>query len=124
MRTADSRTVLMVDDDADLLGALTMYLELSGVAVRTANSGIEAIKCVADGFIPCLVVLDLRMPVVDGWQAWDRLRQLPDMETVPVVFLSGEPPDYARAARVGAHAYLRKPVTPELLLQTVERYCA
>jgi CheY-like chemotaxis protein len=51
------------------------------------------------------------------------MRALPGMGETPVVLLSGEPPDYGRAARVGVRAYLRKPVTQELLLDAITRHC-
>lgn len=115
--------VLLVDDDEDLLGALDVCLSLHGIAVHPARSGLEAFDAVRGGVKPCLVLLDLRMPDLDGWTVWETMRKMPGMADVPVVFLSGEPPDYGRAVDAGARAYLRKPVTDELLFQVVDRYC-
>jgi CheY-like chemotaxis protein len=121
---AHRHAVLLVDDDVDLLGALSLALTMHGVAVHAANSGLEALDLVVAGLRPCLILLDIRMPHLDGWAVWEQMRRLPGMAETPVILVSGEPPDYARAARVGVRAYLRKPVTQELLLEAVTRHCA
>jgi CheY-like chemotaxis protein len=117
-------TVLIVDDDVDLLGAFSLALTMSGVGVHAATSGLEALDLVVAGLRPCLILLDIRMPHLDGWAVWEQMRLLPGMAETPVILVSGEPPDYARAARAGVRAYLRKPVTQELMLEAVARHCA
>lgn len=119
-----SHTVLIVDDDVDLLSALTLALTITGVAAHAASSGLEALDLVVAGLRPCLILLDIRMPHLDGWAVWEQMRRVAGMAETPVILVSGEPPDYARAARVGIRAYLRKPVTQELLLDAVHRHCA
>jgi two-component system alkaline phosphatase synthesis response regulator PhoP len=115
--------VLLVDDDPDVLDALGAALLMNAVAVHTAISGLEAVQAVAQGLRPCVVLLDIRMPNIDGWDAWERMRRLPGMANVPVVMFSGEPPDYRRGAGADVRAYLRKPITHELLVATVQHYC-
>jgi CheY-like chemotaxis protein len=117
-------TVLLVDDDLDLLSALELALSIQGIDVHVASSGLDALDLVVAGLRPCLVLLDIRMPRLDGWAVWEQMRTLSDMRETPVVLLSGEPPDYGRAARVGVRAYLRKPVTQELLIDAIARHCA
>ncbi len=112
-----------MDDDSDVLDALGTALTMNDVVVHTATSGREAVDAVAKGLRPCLVLLDIRMPDIDGWDAWAQMQRLPDMADVPAVMFSGDPPDYTRAVRADVRAYLRKPITHELLLASVRHYC-
>ncbi len=107
--------MLLVDDDSDVLDALGTALTMNDVVVHTATSGREAVHAVATGLRPCLVLLDIRMPDIDGLDAWEQMRRLPDMADVPAVLFSGDPPDYTRAVRADVRAYLRKPITQEYL---------
>lgn len=68
------------------------------------------------------MLIDLRMPVVDGWEALERLRRLPGMITSPAVAFTAEPPEFTPAARAGFDGYLRKPVTYDQVMETVQRH--
>jgi CheY-like chemotaxis protein len=123
MTEPHDHTVLIVDDDRDTLQTMEAVLGIIEMNVRTAHSGYAAIDLVAAGLRPCLMLVDLRMPVLDGWETLKQIRRLPGMASSPAVAFTGEPPDYARAARAGFDGYLRKPVTYELVVETVQRHC-
>ncbi|WP_244032722.1 hybrid sensor histidine kinase/response regulator [Methylobacterium sp. E-016] len=106
-RAADG-DVLVVDDDADMRHRLRTVLERNGWTVREAGNGCEALEQVRHG-VPRLVLLDLTMPVMDGFSFLDRLRDLPGCTEVPVVVLSARDVTAAERDRLsGADQVLRK----------------
>jgi CheY-like chemotaxis protein len=115
--------VLIVDDYADICEALAMVLAIDGMDVETAQSGEQALAVLGAGFHPCVMLLDIRMPGMSGWDVWDRMRADPDLAATPVVVVSGDAPDAGRARAVGMRAVLRKPVDTGLLLATVAQHC-
>lgn len=103
-------TVLVVDDEPDVLDALSTSLALGDVIAHAVSSGEEALALVAGGLRPCALFLDVRMPHLDGWRVRERLRSLPGAADIPVVLVSAEMPDAARAAEAGIFRWLQKPV--------------
>ena len=115
-----TRTVLIVDDDESTLASLGGLLELEGYAVETARDGKEALQRLAATAPPGLILLDLRMPVMDGWQfLTERARDATARQT-PVVLLSGLP--YIPNAP-GVAGFLSKPIDSARLLACVRRFC-
>jgi len=102
-----ARRVLLVDDEPDLLRAVRLYLEDQGYVVFTAENGREALDQVRTK-LPDLVVLDVRMPDLDGFETLERLRE---GSNVPVIMLTvqGEERDKVRGLRLGADDYVTKP---------------
>lgn len=99
-------TVLVVDDDAAQRNCLFELLVLAGYDVVVARDGLEALELLSAGLEPCLIVLDLAMPRMNGWVFLERLRG-PEQSTVPVLVTSAE----ARARRpAGADAWVEKPI--------------
>lgn len=119
-------TVLIVEDNADIRETLRDVLELSGYAVATASHGGEACTRLAAG-APGLIVLDLMMPVMDGWQFLEHLRADPDPATAatPVVVVSGvvDSIDSERLQHGHACEVLAKPVDIDALLRVVAARC-
>ncbi len=115
--------VLLVDDDDTIRDAMECLLTLSGYVVASAASGPEALACLAGGLRPCVMLLDLRMPGMDGWQVWERMRAHRQLRTTPVLLVSGEAPDTARVRAVGMRGFLQKPRTAAQILSAVERNC-
>ena len=116
--------VLIVEDDADLREMMAQLLSLEGFRTATVANGREAIEYLhgADGEKPDVILLDLMMPVMDGWE-FRRLQQAdPAVKDVPVIVLSAL--DATRAAGVNAQAFLKKPLDFDRLLQLVREYCA
>jgi len=111
------RVLLVVDDEDDIRVLLQMYLGPAGYDVRTANDGLEALERLADTHVD-LMLLDLRMPKLDGWGVLQRMRDDPKFAAVPTVVLSAHasPEAARRALEAGAVAFLNKPVSQEDLL--------
>jgi len=72
---------------------------------------------------PCVVLLDLRMPEMDGWSVWARMHAEPKLAAIPVVMVSGDPDQSRRAELLGLRNFIRKPVDAEKLVATIARYC-
>lgn len=115
-------TVLVIDDSAEMQRYLRLMLELESYAVETANNGIEALQRLQNGCKPSVILLDLQMPGMNGFQTLRRLRSSwPDMK---VIMCSGvdDPRNVQRATRLGARAYLTKPVQ-QLYLSAAIEHC-
>ncbi len=107
MYSPDRQRILVVEDDADTVFLLKQIFRMSGFDVFSATSGREALKKCAE-LSPALVVLDLMMPDMDGWETFQYLRQMMD---VPVIVVSalGSKEDIVRALSLGVDDYLTKP---------------
>jgi DNA-binding response OmpR family regulator len=116
-------TVLIVDDEPDILLFVRVNMEMDGHDVLTAANGEEALELVR-GRHPDVVVLDVMMPKLDGWAVLEQLKADPDplIRTIPVVMLTalGTDQDQVRGGIEGAVQYLPKPVAPDALLQAVQ----
>ncbi len=116
--------VLIVDDDAATRDALALLLNNSGYATATAADGQEALTYLRSHPAPGLVLLDLLMPVADGWQFLAERSKDAALAGVPVVTLSaGGKSLRAAAMALGADDFLEKPIAPDDLLAIVGRYC-
>ena len=114
--------VLLVDDDAEERDAIAHFLELQGAAVAVAGDGEEALNALRVDPLRCLILLDLNMPGMNGWEF--RRRQLrSSMAGIPVVVVSGLRDLAAAIQGMSASAALRKPVELELLLRAVGAHC-
>ena len=112
-------TVLVVDDDASIRGALQAVLEDEGYRVRGAGNGIEALAACAED-LPGLIVLDLMMPKMDGATFMSVLRR--GYATIPpVLVLSASQRAPQQVKEMGAEAYIAKPFDLDELLDAVER---
>ena len=113
-----SRFVLIVDDDPDLLDVTSFVIETEGMAVETARNGEEALALLRAGRQPGLVLLDLMMPVMNGWEFLAAVANAPLLKRIPVVVLTA-----AEHTEVpGALEVLNKPMDLKELLRVVERY--
>jgi len=113
-----ARRVLVVDDDADIRGLVQELLERAGYQVLTAPDGREALKLLY-GERPDLVILDAAMPVLDGWQTLERIRDLSDVPVLMLTARAGEL-DKVRGLKAGADDYITKPFGRQELLARVE----
>ena len=115
-----AKRLLVVDDEAKLLRAVAVTLREEGYEVTTARSGAEALVAV-NASVPHLIISDIRMPGMDGYQLARALRANPRTELIPVIFLTakGERKDRLAGIRAGVDAYLTKPFDPEELLAVV-----
>ena len=112
---AAPRRVLVVDDDPDILDALSEILEVEGYDVQRARNGREALQRLEHG-LPDLVLLDLMMPVMDGWEF---ARSLAPGARPPIIVLSADRNVSAKAKEIGALGWLAKPFELSDLLAAV-----
>jgi len=116
-----SFSVLVVEDDADTRDSLTEVLEKDGFAVQTASNGREAFEVLHTASTkPCVILLDMMMPVMDGWEFRKAQRNDPELASIPVALLSAQPNIEAAVKSVGAAAYIRKPLSVDNLIDTLD----
>jgi CheY-like chemotaxis protein len=113
--------VLIVEDDADLREMMAQLLAIEGYRAQTVPNGLAALDYLRKGDFPEVILLDLMMPVMDGWEFRRRQREDPQLARVPVVVLSAL--DQSRAADLDGAAFLKKPLDFDRLLQLVRQYC-
>jgi CheY-like chemotaxis protein len=115
--------VLVVEDDADIRETVAELLLEEGYIVHTANSGVEALDYLAGApTLPDVVLLDLMMPVMDGWTFYDQLQKESRWARLPIVVISADANVHEKAARMNPVACLRKPVGIDELLTIVARF--
>ena len=116
-----SPTVFIIEDDVDTREMLAKFLELEGYSVELASNGRQALDRLAGGANASVILLDLMMPVMDGWEF--RRHQIEDarLRDIPTIVVSAAGRD--RLAQISADAYLSKPVDMDELLQRDSQYC-
>jgi CheY-like chemotaxis protein len=114
--------VLLVEDDEDLRTDLAQILRAHGHEVETAENGAEALAWLNSGHSSCLILLDLMMPVLDGWGFRAKQLSNPCIAGIPVVVLSGAGDVHRDALSLQAAGYLTKPFTLNQVLATVEQF--
>src|SRR5690242_8221951 len=119
----DKGHVLVVEDDADIREAIAMTLEDEGYGVLTAADGQQALDRLKTAARPIVILLDLMMPGMDGFQFREEQLREPAFASIPVVLLSAGRDLLAKALIFGS-AYLSKPVDARALLETVAQYGA
>ncbi len=114
-------TILLVDDEADILEFLGYNLEKEGFRVLKAKNGEKAVK-LAREHKPQLIILDVMMPGIDGIETCSRIRNIPELEGTVIAFLSARGEDYSQIAGfdAGADDYITKPIKPKLFISRVQ----
>jgi CheY-like chemotaxis protein len=121
-RSDDMPLVLIVDDYEDAREMYAEYLQFSGFRVAEARNGLEAVEK-AFALRPAVILMDLSLPVMDGWEATRRLKKDPRTRSIPVVALTGHALDgnSREAEDAGCDAYVTKPCLPDDLVREVQR---
>jgi two-component system, cell cycle sensor histidine kinase and response regulator CckA len=117
-KRASGRSLLVVEDDADIRETLDGLLSMEGFQVIGCSNGREALDWLRTSPKPDVILLDLMMPVMDGWQFRVAQKHDPEIANIPVVALSADAT--AKAAAIDADAYLKKPVEYETLIDTID----
>ena len=114
-------TILLVDDELDILEIIGYNLSAEGYNVLTAQNGVEAIKK-AKKHKPELIILDVMMPQMDGIEACEKLRLIPELSETVITFLTARGEDYSQVAgfEAGADDYITKPVKPKVLVSRLK----
>lgn len=113
-------SILIIDDETDILNILKYNLEKEGFTVQTATDGVLGIE-LAKSMRPDLIILDVMMPKMDGIQVCEHLRAQPGFETTLICFLTARGEDFSQIAGLdaGADDYISKPVKPRLLVSRI-----
>ena len=123
-RNASRRNILVVDDDAALRNTLVEALEGEGYRTTSASNGLEALERLrGEKTPPAVILLDMMMPVMDGWAFRDEQQRDPQLAEIPVVVFSAQGNVKEMASEVSASAYLKKPVTLKELLAILGKFC-
>lgn len=113
--------VLLVEDDADLREALTETLRDEGYDVAAASHGLEALERLREGLLPDVILLDLMMPVMNGWEFRARQREDAGLAAIPVILLSAAHDLEVQRVELEARDAVRKPVPRERLLASIRK---
>lgn len=120
LKKGSSTLVLVVDDNPEIRSSLEEVLGEEGYAVVGVADGQEALDYLTANEEPRVILLDLMMPVMDGWQFRAEQKKNPKLANIPVIVISA----MADAAQdIGAERVLSKPLSPEILLRAVKDYC-
>ena len=120
MKKKDIR-ILLVDDDADILEIVGYNLSQEGYQISTAINGRDAIAK-AKKVLPHLIIMDVMMPEMDGMEACENIRKIPELSNVIITFLTARSEDYSQVAGfdAGADDYITKPIKQKLLISKVK----
>lgn len=118
-----TRTVLIIEDEKLIIVSTQMVLEAAGFRVESAINGEEGIAK-ARSVAPDLILLDIMMPGIDGWETLTRLKRDPATAGIPVVIFTAREHarGHQRSAEMGAVDYFRKPFEPDELIELVEKH--
>ena len=116
--------ILIVDDDPDVRDVLQQFLTLEGYKVCTATNGLKALERLHKGPKPGLILLDLMMPVMDGFAFRAEQRRDPALAPIPVVIITAVHDAKRSAATLGINEWMSKPVEFDRLVGVASRYCA
>jgi CheY-like chemotaxis protein len=114
--------VLIIDDDTDNLGVACEFLEFLGATVHTARDGKEGLESLKD-YEPTVILLDLSMPVMDGWQMIKKLKEEPKWTAIPVIALTAHAmqQDRERVIEAGFDGHITKPFLLSSLVDDIKR---
>jgi len=120
MKKKDTR-ILLVDDEPDILEIIGYNLSAEGYQIFTAENGVKAITK-AKKHLPHLIILDVMMPEMDGIEACEKLRTVPELSETLITFLTARGEDYSQVAgfEAGADDYITKPIKPKVLVSKVK----
>ncbi len=117
--------ILVAEDERDIRELISFTLRFAGFEIETAANGVQAVEKAAQ-VKPDLILLDVRMPKMTGYEVCRVLRTMPEMRKIPIVFLSakGQESEINEGLDTGATEYILKPFAPDELIQQVKRILA
>ena len=121
MENSKGHTILIIDDEPDILEFLSYNIRKEGYKVFTASNGEEGVR-LTQQIMPSLIILDVMMPKIDGIETCQIIRRDLNLTQPIIVFLTSRAEDYAQIAgfEAGADDYISKPIRPRLLLSKIE----
>jgi two-component system chemotaxis response regulator CheY len=120
---ANGDPVLVIEDNRDLLDGLMAVFELEGLPVVSATDGRAALELLRNGLRPCIIIMDLMMPGMNGFEFRKEQRRDAELARIPVIACSGVTDPAQTAASLDAKALVQKPAAPETLIALVRTHC-
>jgi CheY-like chemotaxis protein len=114
-----SRTILVVDDEYDIASTLELALEMEGYSIRTAFNGREAMLLLDGGLRPQLILTDMMMPVMDGYEFLETLKKSEEHKKIPIILMSAAQIDLNRLPKEGWVSFVRKPFDLDSLIDLI-----
>jgi CheY-like chemotaxis protein len=115
--------VLLVDDDDATVEALRLLLEGAGHRVSTAENGRVALERLREAEPCCVILLDIMMPVMNGYEFREQQLKDPNLASIPVIVVTADGRAREKARELGSEVFLQKPLSPPDLLKAVGRFC-
>ena len=115
--------VLVIDDDAPSVDALRVMLESAGHRVESAENGREALSRLREGDGYCVILLDIMMPVMNGYEFREEQLKDPKLALIPVIVVTADGRAREKAKQIGSDVFFQKPLAPRELLRAIGRYC-
>ena len=117
------KKILIVDDDPRNIFALKLTLKARGYAVESCTMAQDALEMLKSGTLPYIVLMDMMMPGLDGYEAIRMIRNTPETKNVPVIAVTAQamPEDRQKCLEVGADDYVSKPIDVDLLIIAIKK---
>jgi CheY-like chemotaxis protein len=116
--------ILLVEDDTSSAEAMRDLLEMAGHSVDCARNGREALETLRTEPSYCLILLDVMMPVMNGYEFRDEQLKDPRLASIPVIVLTADGRAREKARRLRSTQFFQKPFSPQVLLSAIEQHCA
>ncbi len=116
-----AKRILVVEDDNDIRESLFEILSMEGYVVSCAVNGQDGLDQLKDGEFPDLILLDLMMPIKDGFAFREEMKLEPKYASIPIIIMSADGHTEQKKAKIGAKEYLKKPVSIDKLISTIDR---
>jgi CheY-like chemotaxis protein len=113
--------ILLVDDNYDTRTIFRLYFQMAGHYCHTASNGYEAVQAAQEEVFD-IIVMDIEIPGVSGWEAVRQIRALPLCSDIPILMFTAYNHDEAKALEAGANGFLRKPIAPQALLAYLQQW--
>ena len=119
----ERKKILIVDDNEKNRYLISFILEKNGIGVVTANDGFEGVEAARKQRVD-LVIMDIKMPKMDGYEATREIRKLEDYQSVPIIALTSYAmaEDKKKALEAGCDGYIAKPINPETFMDEIRKY--
>ena len=115
--------VLVIDDDAPSVDALRVMLESAGHRVDCAGNGREGLSRLREANGYCVILLDVMMPVMNGYEFREEQLKDPKLASIPVILVTADGRAREKAKQIGSDVFFQKPLAPRELLRAIGQYC-
>jgi CheY-like chemotaxis protein len=123
MKPVSENVILIVEDDSAIRTSLAMILEFEGFETRVAENGLDGLHVLeTEKTLPSLIILDIMMPIMDGWEFREAQKEHPDAAGVPVVVMTADIHAFEKATKMGAQGFIQKPLNVDHLIKTVSKF--